>query len=88
MTMNEVWAQTNEHGAAKFIMYLWERWQDEREYEDINDYLAAVKKHVPSAYKMTKRPFGFAAKCDDGELKVAVKCRGKYIHFEGEMRAA
>lgn len=41
---------------------LWARWQDEKEYEDINDYAEPIKAHLPQGFvleKMTKRPFGF-----------------------------
>ena len=43
--------------------YLYERWLDEKDYEDINDYLPVVAKIADefgvSIVKMTKRPFGF-----------------------------
>lgn len=42
--------------------YLWSRWQDEREYEDINDYAKVFAAKLPAGVtllKMTKRPFGF-----------------------------
>lgn len=87
MTMNEVWKKTNEEKVAKFICYLWERWQDEHEYEDINDYLKAIQSYIPEASKMMKRPFGFAAKCDDGDLKVCVRLKGNYLQFNAEMAA-
>ena len=56
--------------AAKFFMKvadtvtsLYERWLDEKEYEDINDYKAPIeaiaKKFDVQILKMTKRPFGF-----------------------------
>ena len=34
------------------------RYQDEKEYEDINDYLEVFKKYDKSIKKMSKRPFG------------------------------
>ena len=38
------------------------RWQDEKEYEDINDYQKVLESEMPQGWKikkMTKRPFGF-----------------------------
>jgi hypothetical protein len=38
------------------------RWQDESEYEDINEYGEAIQKLLPEGFtliKMSKRPFGF-----------------------------
>ena len=83
MTIKEAWKAVND--SANTIFYLYERWQDEKEYEDIKDYLAVVQKSVPGAYKMTRRPFGFKAKCEDGELAVSVKLDGRYIKLFGKM---
>jgi hypothetical protein len=44
------------------ILGLADRWQDEAQYEDIEDYAAVVKKSLPKGFSfvaMTKRPFGF-----------------------------
>lgn len=44
------------------IEYLYSRWLDEKEYEDINDYQKFLEKHLPigiTVVKMNKRPFGF-----------------------------
>ncbi len=42
---------------------LWGRWQDEKQYEDINDYktpfLEAASDYGVTIVKMNKRPFGF-----------------------------
>lgn len=42
---------------------LYSRWLDEKDYEDINDYLAVIQKNNPVdeiiISKMNKRPFGF-----------------------------
>lgn len=43
------------------ICYLWARWQDEKEFEDINEYGASIAKNFPEGWKLiksTKRPFG------------------------------
>jgi hypothetical protein len=44
------------------MIYLAGRWMDEHEYEDINDYNAAIMGELPEGFtltKMTTRPFGF-----------------------------
>lgn len=45
------------------VMNLFERWLDEKEYEDIKDYGKVIapllKKHKAKLVKMSKRPFGF-----------------------------
>ena len=77
-TMKEFW---NEFINSRFyddslkkIVYLKERWDDESEYEDFNDYYANIKESCfPSAVRMTKRPFGVVVKCADGLLHIMLK---------------
>ena len=83
MNTKEQWKIISEE-VAKDLVYLYDRWQDECEYEDINDYLQAIKKHVPNAYEVTTEPFGFKAKCDDGILKVWLSEEGDYVEFHAE----
>lgn len=43
------------------IAYLIARWQDEREYEDINSYRPSLEAEAPDGVKITRmyrRPFG------------------------------
>lgn len=47
-------------GAAHFLIYLHERWADEKEYEDWKEYIAAMTARLPAGVTdvtMTKRPF-------------------------------
>lgn len=84
MTINKAWEIVNEEKNSDALVYAYERWQDEKEYEDIKDYLLFVQGFVPCAYKMTKRPFGFKAKCEDGELRVWVAVGSKSYTIKGE----
>lgn len=48
--------------AEKTMSYLYCRWQDEKEYEDIADYAKPIRPLLPAGMnfrRMTKRPFGF-----------------------------
>ena len=84
MTKNELWlkvTQENNGQIAALICNLYDRWLDESEYEDINDYLEVIQKKVPEAFKMHKRPFGFTAKCDDGNIQITVKEDGDYLQL-------
>lgn len=78
MNKVELWTMTNDK-YADFLCYLWARWQDEKEYEDINDYLKAIQIRIPGAFKMTKRPFGFVSRCDDGDIHIGIKRNGRYL---------
>jgi len=50
------------------LFYLYQRWQDEREYEDFADYTAQMKTYFPDFefLKFNKRPFGFVARLKCG----------------------
>ncbi len=78
MTVEEMAKIINDvHG--NFLFSLYERWQDEKEYEDFSDYAEVFKKKVPETIKGTKKPFGFMIKCDNGTLHVIVKRKGNYL---------
>jgi hypothetical protein len=50
------------YSIEKTVIYLADRWQDEKEYENIADYGEVIKKELPEGFtflKMNKRPFGF-----------------------------
>ena len=82
MTMQELWNKVNNENGGKIadlIFYLYERWQDEKEYEDTNDYLKAIQKEIPQAYKIHKRPFGITCKCANGNIQISVKAERTYL---------
>ena len=58
--------------------------KDEKDYEDINDYLKVIQKSIPEAYRMTKRPFGVVCRCDDCDLSIYIKKEGKYLKMFGK----
>lgn len=81
----ELWNKINKEENGKigsFILDLYERWEEEKAYEDINDYLTAFQKYVPEAVKAQERPFGFICSCEDGNLFVFVKKEGNYIQLK------
>lgn len=69
------------------IFYLFERWNDEREYENFADYEANLKDMVelqcPDVrfHKATKRPFGFKGYIDGRLFQFGLrsKGRGRYV---------
>lgn len=49
------------------LEHLANRWQDEKEYEDLAEYGEVLKKKLPEGFelvRMTSRPFGFKFKVD------------------------
>lgn len=83
MLMQELWKNVNDNH-ADMLFNLWSRWQDEKDYEDIQDYLIVIQNHIPEACKITKRPFGVHCKCDDGIVHVQVKTQGNYLKMFGK----
>lgn len=63
------------------FIYLYERWQDEKKYEDFNDYIESMKLRVPGLCGMTQRPFAFYVPCSDETLKVSLKASTKNIQL-------
>lgn len=85
MIMKELWENVNDNH-AELLFGLWRRWQEEKEYEDIQDYFLVIQKHIPEAYKITKRPFGVHCKCDDGNIHIQIKRSGNYLKMFGKMK--
>ena len=42
-----------------------DRWHDEQEYEDFEDYKKLLIKNIPNVLKVTKRPFGVIVRVAD-----------------------
>lgn len=80
----DIWKKANESSNVDLIVNLYCRWQDEKEYEDINDYLSAIARAIPEAYKIHKRPFGFTARAEDGDIKIFLKRKGSYVQICGQ----
>lgn len=86
MTKQELWKKVNEENygrIAGLIFDLYERWQEEQEYEDINDYLKVIQKSIPQAVEIHKNPFGITAKCDDGNIRIEVKDERECLRLVG-----
>lgn len=57
---------------------LWARWQDEKEYEDINEYGARIAKDFPEGWKLiksSKRPFGVVVQIEAEHWQISVTGR-------------
>ena len=68
---------------------LFDRWQDESEYEDINDYgkaiVSTINKNFPNygatLVKATKEPFGVILQIGAAKFHVFVKLKNLYLHL-------
>ena len=73
---------------AEYLQYLRERWNDEREYEDWNEYVAGAKNKCPAELKfkkLTKRPFAAWVVMPDG-VECRVRVSAKDMVLEGPPR--
>lgn len=65
------------------LFYYFERWQDEREYEDWQDYADAIEKKFACpgvSIKANRRPFGFTMLGFKEKIKIGIKVKGrKYL---------
>lgn len=62
-----------------YLIYLRERWEDEKDYEDFADYEKAVREKVKlNITKITKRPFGFHFRLNNQTLKFKITIKGNY----------
>jgi len=73
--VEEVWRSLRE-----VMETLAERWDDEREFEDINEYGKVIAQHLPANVKllrMKKRPFGFDLSIDGTARKFNIYVSSK-----------
>lgn len=71
----------NNLGTTQKFLNLYERWQDEKDYEDFNEYVTAMMKSMPTGAKLikgTKRPFGVSFNYGGNTVHVALKLEKGY----------
>lgn len=73
MLRKELWSIHSHSDTVELLYNLYERWQMEKDYEDIQDYLLVIQKTIPEAYAITQRPFGVKCSCDDGDIHIYLK---------------
>lgn len=71
MTIKELCEKLNSK-TFNLLFSLYERWQEEKLYEDLSDYLVAIQKVIPEASKLTSTPFRVTCSCSDGQLLLTV----------------
>lgn len=74
---------------GQLVVNLYERWLDEKEYEDINEYGEYLEKQLgfdEDTLLMTKRPFGFKFKSTFGKSRgishITCKLKGNSIALQ------
>lgn len=61
-----------DYAICNLLFSLYDRWQEEKLYEDLSDYLAAIQQVIPEATELTSTPFRVTCSCSDGKLLLTV----------------
>lgn len=78
----------NNETTLHHFLYLHDRWQDEKEYEDFKDYTTSMMGYMPQGatlVKGTKRPFGVIINYGGGKVHISLKLRGNYASLTAKM---
>ena len=71
MTISELSKKLNDE-TCNLLFSLYDRWQEEKLYEDLSDYLVAIQKVIPEASEIKSTPFQVTCSCSDGKLLLTV----------------
>lgn len=81
----------NNSDLLNLLLNLNYRWQDEKEYEDFNEYIKVMKsevlKIVPEVTFKTgyKRPIGFSINAENRNVKIFLKIKGNSANLSAEL---
>ncbi len=85
--MSDMFDHINDNNAELLFEY-YEKWSYKKENQYINECFNKIKTEIPTAFNMTRKPFGFSVPCIDGTLKVAVIEMGNTIKIRGRFKTA
>ena len=68
-----------------FLMSLYERWQEEHEYEDFSDYRAAAFESCPGLTALRERPFRAEYAADNGKLVLRFRLTNEGIEVAADI---
>jgi len=68
-----------------FLMNLYDRWQEEREYENFNDYRAAAFESCPGLTQLWERPFRAEYAAADGKLVLRFRLTDEGIEVAADI---
>ena len=69
MTGAQLW-EFLQSGQAQFLCRLYERWQEESQYEDFRDYQQTAHHNCPGLFRLEQEPFQAVYECADGQVIV------------------
>lgn len=84
LTAEEIWGRVQEKHLP-FLMSLYERWLEEREYEDFDAYRAAAFESCPGLAQLWKRPFRAEYAAADGKLVLRFRLTDEGIEVAADI---
>ena len=84
LTAEAIWERVQDT-QAPFLMSLYERWQEEHEYEDFSDYRAAAFENCPGLTQLWERPFRAEYAADNGKLVLRFRLTNEGIEVAADI---
>lgn len=84
LTAEEIWKRVQDT-QLPFLMNLYERWQDEHDYEDFNDYRAAAFERCPGLTALWAQPFRAEYTAADGKLVLRFRLTDEGIEVAADI---
>ena len=84
LSAEAIWERVQET-QIPFLMSLYERWQEEHEYEDFSDYRAAAFESCPGLTQLWERPFRAEYAVADGKLVLRFRLTDEGIEVAADI---
>ena len=84
LTAEAIWERVQDT-QVPFLMSLYERWQEEHEYEDFSDYRAAAFESCPGLTALWERPFRAEYAADNGKLVLRFRLTNEGIEVAADI---
>lgn len=84
LTAEAIWERVQDT-QFPFLMNLYERWQDEHEYEDFSDYRAAAFESCPGLTALWAQPFRAEYAAADGKLVLRFRLTDEGIEVAADI---
>ena len=84
LTAKAIWERVQDT-QVPFLMSLYERWQEEHEYEDFSDYRVAAFESCPGLAALWERPFRAEYAADNGKLVLRFRLTNEGIEVAADI---
>ena len=85
LTAEAIWERVHGTTQIPFLMNLYERWQEEHEYEDFSEYRAAAFESCPGLIQLWDRPFRAVYAAANGKLVLRFRLTDEGIEVAADI---